>query len=161
MALEGRRIGAIQTAGLFKRNARDLAPSRRSNTGQGAPPPPKPKYGNTKVNVDGHSFDSKKEAQVYVQLRSLEKAGAVRNLELQPKFHFPLRGKPLRHLPKYRNGKTVQGIPISYRADFRYEELRHGKWVPVVIDVKGFDTQVSRIKRAMVAAFHGVEVEVV
>lgn len=161
MALESRRIGSIKTAGAFKRNARDLAPSRKVATGKGAPPPPARKYRNVKVNVEGHTFDSKKEAEVFVQLRALEKAGAIRNLEVQPRFEFSLRGQPVRHLPKLRNGRPVKGRPITYSADFKYEELRKGKWEPVVLDVKGFDTQVSRIKRALVLAFHGIVVEIV
>lgn len=162
MVLEGRRIGAITTAGIYKRNARDLTKSKQIRTGNGAPPPPpRRKYQNVKVNVEGHTFDSKKEANVYVQLRALEKAGAVRNIEVQPKFHFPLRGQPVRHLPRKWKGKLIKGSPLSYSADFRYEELDGTKWKTVVLDVKGFDTQVSRIKRALVLAFHGVIVEVV
>lgn len=164
MLQDGRRIGSIKTSGAFKRNARDLPKSQVIPTGKGAPPPPPPrKYRNVKVEVDGHKFDSKREAEVYVQLRSLEKAGAIRSLVLQPRFKFPLRGKPLRHLPRVsaRTGKRMLGVEISYRADFSFEEQRKGKWVPVVIDVKGFDTQISRLKRAMVAAFHNVVVEIV
>ena len=164
MVQEGRRIGRIVTSGVYKRNARDLNPRVRVATGNGAPPPPKPnKYRNQKVTIDGHTFDSKKEGEVYVQLCALEKAGAIRGLELQPKFEFPLRGKPLRHLPhRARTSKRlVQGRPVSYRADFSYEEQDGNAWKKVVLDVKGFDTQISRLKRAMVAAFHGVVVEIV
>lgn len=163
MNFDGRRIGTIKTAGAYKRNDRDLTQSKRQVTGKGAPPPPQRKYRNQKVTLDGHTFDSKKEAEVYVQLRSLEKAGAIRNLELQPEFSFPLRGKPVRYLPqkKRKDGSWCQGRPIRYRADFSYDERQGEKWVPVVIDVKGFDTQISRIKRALVYAFHGVVVEIV
>lgn len=158
-----RQIGSIKTKGAYLRNNRDLSHSQRVSTGTGAPPPPKPrKYGNTKVDVDGHTFDSKKEAGVYVQLRALEKAGVVRNIELQPRFEFPLRGKPLRYMPRVnKKGTVCKGYPITYRADFSYEEKDGDKWVKRIIDVKGFDTQISRLKRSMVWNFHGVMVEIV
>ena len=158
-----RRIGNFQTSGAFKRNARDLAVSQRVATGKGAPPPPAKKYLNEKVNVDGHQFDSKKEARFYAQLLALEAAGVVRTIQLQPKFEFPLRGKPVRALPRVRkaDGAVMQGRALSYRADFSFEELEGGKWLKRVVDVKGFDTQTSRLKRALVYGFHGVMVEIV
>ena len=44
------------------------------------------KYGAKPTIVDGTRFDSTKEANRYGELRLLEKAGAITNLELQPKF---------------------------------------------------------------------------
>lgn len=161
--VNSRRIGGFTTSGAFKRNARDLPMSQRIPTGTGAPPPPARKYLNEKVNVDGHQFDSKKEARFYAQLLALEKAGVVRAIQLQPRFEFPLRGKPLRALPRVRksDGALMQGRALSYRADFSFEELEGGKWVKRVVDIKGFDTQTSRLKRALVYGFHGVMVEIV
>lgn len=158
-----RRIGMFMTSGAFKRNARDLSKAERVATGEGAPPPPARKYLNQKVDVDGHQFDSKKEARFYAQLRALENAGVVRGIELQPRFEFPLRGKPLRALPRVRkkDGALMQGRALSYRADFSFEEKDGNKWLKRVVDVKGFDTQTSRLKRALVFGFHGVLVEIV
>ena len=44
------------------------------------------KYRNTKTELDGIVFDSKKEADRYAELRMLERAGTIKKLELQPKF---------------------------------------------------------------------------
>ena len=44
------------------------------------------KYRNQKVKVDGVSFDSKLEAKRYMELRLLERADKIINLELQPRF---------------------------------------------------------------------------
>lgn len=39
-----------------------------------------------KTKVDGIPFDSQKEARRFIELRSLLKAGKIRNLKLQPQF---------------------------------------------------------------------------
>ena len=71
------------------------------------------KYGNIKVKIDGHNFDSKKEARRYRELLLLEAAGEIRALELQPRYvlqeaFYDNQGTPYR--------------PITYKADFRYRE---------------------------------------
>ena len=44
------------------------------------------KYHNTKVIYNGIKFDSKKERARFITLKQLEKAGIIKELELQPKF---------------------------------------------------------------------------
>ena len=46
------------------------------------------KYGNIKVTIDGHSFDSKVEARYYGQLKIMQKGGLILGFDLQPKFHY-------------------------------------------------------------------------
>ena len=94
------------------------------------------KYGNRKTVVDGIKFDSKLEAKRYSELKLLEKAGAIKGLELQPKFRL---------IPTFRkNGKTYRGI--TYIADFAYydENERY-----IVEDVKGYKTKEYQIKRKL------------
>lgn len=94
------------------------------------------KYGNKKTVVDGIKFDSKLEANRYRELKLLEKAGAIKGLELQPKFRL---------IPTFRkNGKTYRGI--TYIADFAYydENERY-----IVEDVKGYKTKEYQIKRKL------------
>jgi len=70
------------------------------------------KYRNQKTISDGIVFDSKKEAIRYAELKLLEKAKEISDLELQPRFTL---------LPSYkRDGKTIR--KIEYVADFRYRE---------------------------------------
>ena len=45
------------------------------------------KYRNIKTEIDGIKFDSKKEAKRYSELKMLESASAINQLELQPQFH--------------------------------------------------------------------------
>lgn len=103
------------------------------------------KYKNKKVVIDNILFDSKKEANYYTYLKLLEKAGKIKNLELQKKFilqdKFTL------------NGKTHRAI--TYVADFVYEENGQVH----VIDTKGYRTQVYKIKKKLFMKKYGIEIE--
>ncbi len=70
------------------------------------------KYRNKKTISDGIVFDSKKESIRYHELKLLEKAKEISDLELQPRFTL---------LPSFkRDGKTIR--KIEYVADFQYKE---------------------------------------
>jgi hypothetical protein len=99
------------------------------------------KYGNQKTTIDGITFDSRREAERYADLKILEKAGQIHSLELQPKFEIissvTWKGKTYRE--RY------------YIADFRYwENGRH-----VVEDVKGCRNQIYLLKRQLFLRFYG------
>ena len=100
------------------------------------------KFNAIKTVVDGITFDSKKEAARYVELKLLEKSGQISHLELQPQFNCVVNGKKI----------------CSYRADFAYfTEKTH-----IVEDVKGFVTPFFRLKKRLVeAVFPGVNIEVI
>ena len=87
----------------------------------------KNKYGNKKTVVDGITFDSRKEANRYAELKILERGGVITDLELQPRFEL-LSGFR-------RNGKTYR--KIEYVADFSYNESGR----TVVEDVKSVITR--------------------
>lgn len=95
------------------------------------------KYNAKKKVVDGHTFDSKREGERYCELKLLEKANEIRNLELQPRFLLQDKFKD-------RNGKTHR--KIEYVADFFYID-KEGR--NVVEDVKGVLTDVYKIKKKM------------
>lgn len=95
------------------------------------------KYGNKKVVVDDIKFDSMKEARRYRELKLLERAGKIKDLELQPKFEL---------IPTIRTeSETLR--KVSYIADFKYIDLESGK--VVVEDVKGFKTDVYLLKKRL------------
>lgn len=119
---------------------------RRAHSGQN-------KYNASKVEVDGVVFDSKAEAAHYQALKIFEKEGLISSLKLQPKFQFMKDGEYL----KTRTGRYPAGRRVSYIADFSF--VYKGK--RVVQDTKGMDTDMSRIKRALVELFHGIHVQVV
>lgn len=92
------------------------------------------KYHSKKTECDGITFDSKKEARRYQELKLLEKAGEITDLKLQPEFEL---------IPSFRkNGKTFR--KTAYRADFSYFDRSSGK--TIVEDVKGFKTDVYKLK---------------
>ena len=95
------------------------------------------KYKNKKTTFDGIKFDSIKEMNRYKELRLLEKGGAIKDLELQPEF---LLIPTLRYKDKKTDRKTV------YKADFKYID---NKGKIIVEDVKGFKTDVYKIKRKL------------
>ena len=114
------------------------------------------KYKAVKTTIDGITFDSKKEAKRYTELKLLEKTGMITHLELQPTYDI-----------------TINGAKIcKYKADFRYFTVRaennepsynsKGEWQTptmtgqkegqIVEDVKGFKTPIYRLKKKLVEA---------
>lgn len=85
------------------------------------------KYGNKRVVIDGIKFHSKKEGRRYLELKMLQGAGEIQDLELQPSFE--LQKKFTHKGTNYRN--------IRYVADFRYKE--NGE--VIVEDVKSSGTK--------------------
>jgi hypothetical protein len=110
------------------------------------------KYRNRPEYVDGIKFDSGLEANRYRELKLLERAGLVRDIECQPKFRLTCGGRPvLIKSQGYPNGRQA-----TYRADFRYYDIERER--QVVEDAKGYDTPGSRLRRAIVEAEFGVQV---
>ena len=93
------------------------------------------KYNARKTEIDGYTFDSKKECQRYKDLRLLEFAGEITDLTIHPKF--VLQSGFMWH------DKKIQ--PITYSADFMYQEDGN----TIVEDVKGIQTQLFRVKAKM------------
>lgn len=99
------------------------------------------KYHAKKTTVDGITFDSRREADRYIVLKSMEEAGAIEDLRRQVSYELvPAFDVDGRH---YR--------PVSYVADFVYVE--DGK--EVVEDVKGMKTDVYRLKSKLFARRYG------
>lgn len=95
------------------------------------------KYSNKKVILDDIKFDSKAERNRYMELKILEKAGLIKELELQKEFEL---------IPRFKkNGKTYR--KTTYKADFYYFDNHLGRYI--VEDVKGYRTQIYKIKKKM------------
>lgn len=106
------------------------------------------KYKNTKIEIDGFSFDSKKEGEYYQKLRILESKGIIKGLLMQVTFILIAS-------QKLSNGKTER--PVTYIADFVYTE--NGK--EYVIDVKSPMTRklpAYVIKRKLMKFIHNKEI---
>lgn len=106
---------------------------------------PHNKYHNKKVMVDDIKFDSKKEARRYNELKLLEKAGIIKNLQRQVKYELQ---------PSFKyNGKTIRAI--NYIADFVYE--KNGELI--VEDVKGIKTDVYKLKKKLFLYIFNIEIQ--
>jgi hypothetical protein len=100
--------------------------------------------GTIRKKVDGIEFRSTLESRCYQLFNLWQQSGEIRNLELQPKFVLQ---------PKMRrDGKALR--EITYTADFRFDRKFAGEWKPVVVDSKGFRTEVYRIKAKMFRALY-------
>ncbi|MEQ5770026.1 DUF1064 domain-containing protein [Halomonas sp. H33-56] len=94
------------------------------------------KYGNRRIQVDGRTFDSKKEARYYGELKVRQQAGEVVMFLWQVPFHLP--------------GGT------KYIADF-VVFLATGE--VEVVDVKGVRTDVYRLKKRQVEALYPITIK--
>ena len=100
------------------------------------------KYGNRKTVLDGIVFDSRKEAVRWQELKLLEKAGEIRDLERQVKFVL---------IQAQKDGKKLLERECSYVADFVYFENDMNGWHKVVEDTKSKATKTKEyiIKRKL------------
>jgi len=98
------------------------------------------KYRAVPTIVDGIRFASKKEARRYRELKLLEKAGEIKDLELQKKYSLLVAGSKV-------------GV---YIADFVYQEK--GNDFLTVEDVKGVRTPVYRLKKKIFEAMYRIEI---
>lgn len=98
------------------------------------------KYHARKTERDGFIFDSGDEADRYTQLRLMEQAGIIKDLELQPKFDCKV------------NGDHV----TTYTADFRYWDNKTNK--QVVEDVKGVRTEAYVVRRNLTQALFRIKI---
>ncbi len=95
--------------------------------------------------VDQITFASAREAKRYSELKLLQRAGKINNLELQPQFDI-----------------AINGIHVCrYRADFRYSNLAGED---VIEDVKGrgkggtAGDPYFRLRKRCAEAFYGVKI---
>ena len=115
------------------------------------------KYHSKKIEVDGMTFDSRKEYRRWCELSLLERAGKITDLQRQIEYVLiPTQYEP--HTVG-KNGALKRGKVIerecSYRADFVYYE--NGNLV--VEDVKGFKTADYKIKKKLLLWVHGIRIK--
>jgi hypothetical protein len=114
--------------------------------------PGKSKYNNNKPTFydadlrETLTFDSNKELEYYLLLKDRQKRGEIKDLErqvsleIQPGFMMP-------------SGEKIRAI--TYKADFRYHDLDGREHI---IDVKGYKTEVYKLKKKLLA-YKGIYIE--
>lgn len=96
---------------------------------------PKPnKYRAKRAFVDGIGFASKLEAKRYGELKLLERAGEITQLQLQPRFPIEINGK----------------LICTYVGDFLYRTTQGS----VLEDTKGHKTPEYKLKKKLVEAIY-------
>jgi hypothetical protein len=99
---------------------------------------PKSKCGNARAI----RFASKREFQRYIELLIQEKAGVIRDIELQPAFAMKVNGQ----------------LICKYIADYAYIDVIAGKRVVEDAKSKATRTPVYSIKKKLLKAIHGIDV---
>lgn len=102
------------------------------------------KYGNHKTVVGDKVFDSKAEAERYTELLILQNMKVIEGLECQKRYPL-VKGR-------WKDGKPFR---IEYIADFVY--WQDGE--VVVEDVKGYKTQEYILKKKLMKAVYGIEIQ--
>lgn len=82
------------------------------------------KYKSIKTSIDGHTFDSRKEAEYYNELKLRLKTGEIKGFCLQPTF--------------------ILAEEVKYKPDFI---IFNNDNTSEIIDVKGFKTKEYKIKK--------------
>lgn len=109
-----------------------------------------------RCGIVGIWFGSLKEGRRYIELKQLEKAGAIARLELQRRW--PLVSIIARtNLAGERTGVTVERVE-HYVSDFSYDELTQAATVFVVEDCKGLLTRDYVRKSKHFAAQYGITI---
>ncbi|TCV66302.1 DUF1064 domain-containing protein [Neorhizobium sp. S3-V5DH] len=102
------------------------------------------KFGAKKTVVDGVTFDSKRESEVYSDLLNLHRAGEISGLVRQRAFNLIVEGQ----------------IIGRYTADFAFIDHREdGRFR--VVDVKGVITRDFRRVQKIIKAIYNIDVEVI
>lgn len=129
------------------------------------------KLNNRSIVIDGIEFQSTKEGNRYCELKLMQRAGVISNLELQKRYELiPAQYETVETGEYYKVGakkgqpKTKQVCieqSVVYIADFVYQ--KDGQ--TVVEDVKGFRDPSSAtyakfvLKRKMMLWIHGIRIK--
>lgn len=121
------------------------------------------KYSNIKTKTfDGIQHDSRKEAQRWAELKLLEKAGEIKDLQRQVKYQlippqyegytrYSKNGK------KLKDGVKLVEREVAYIADFVYIDTKTGE--TVVEDAKGVRTKEYIIKRKLMLYMKAIKIK--
>lgn len=115
------------------------------------------KYQNIKITVAGETFDSMKEYNRFCELRMMQRAGIIADLQRQVKYILiPAQREPdtIGKRGGVKAGKLLEK-ECAYIADFVYTE--NGE--TVVEDTKGFKTKDYIIKRKLMLWRFGIRIK--
>ena len=129
------------------------------------------KYRNRKVTIDGVTYDSKKEYNRWCELRLLEKAGRITDLQRQVPFELiPAQYRTIETGERYKNNHLARGIRAGdpktkevcleqscvYYADFVYQQ--DGRQVVEDTKTRATATKDYVIKRKLMLERYGIQI---
>jgi hypothetical protein len=115
--------------------------------------PKESKYHNRKADYrdpktgETITFDSEKERDYYLLLKDRERRGEIRHLNRQYEIEIQ---------PAFTDKKGTKIRAIKYKADFYFYDRSLKSWR--VIDVKGFKTEIYKLKKKLLA-YKGIIIE--
>lgn len=112
-----------------KKNLQDSNQQNKKNNSNSSRHSESSKYKNKRTKIDGHLFDSQKEADYYLELKIRLKAKDILGFCLQPKF--------------------ILDNEISYKADFIVFNIDGSTEIIDIKPSKDFQTQVYKLKKKM------------
>ena len=109
----------------------------------------KNKYHNVKWEMDGEKFDSQKEARRWSELKLLERAHEISDLQRQVRYEL---------IPnQYVDGKLAER-KCDYLADFVYKD-KDGNVIVEDTKSKATKTPVYLVKRKLMLFVHGIRIK--
>jgi hypothetical protein len=96
--------------------------------------------------LDGIVFASKKEMMRYADLKLLQRAGVICELECQPSYDVMINGEKL----------------CRYTADFRYRDVQFGNYTTEEVKSSGTEKDAAyRLRMRAAELFFGIKVSVI
>jgi hypothetical protein len=119
-------------------------------------------HNNVTVTSDGIKHASQKEATRWCELKLLERAGKISDLQRQVEFELiPCQYETYERFSKRGDrlgeGMRVAERKVSYIADFVYTDTETGR--KVVEDTKGMRTKEYIIKRKLMRYIHHIAIK--
>lgn len=108
------------------------------------------KYGAKKTEIDGITFASKHEAERYIELKCMERAHLISDLQLQRVF-------TLIGVQRDKEGKIIER-PCKYIADFAYKD-KNGSLIVEDAKSPATRTDVYKIKRKLMLSIYGIRIQ--
>jgi len=116
------------------------------------------------VTIDGRVFDSRKEAKRYQELKLLEAAGEISDLQMQVKFVLIPTQREFNAREIYKKGAKKGSFKpgriiereVAYIADFVYYLPDNTR---IVEDTKGVRTKEYIIKRKLMLYRYGIRIK--
>jgi hypothetical protein len=115
------------------------------------------KYRSREVEIDGIIFDSKKEGNIYLELKACLERGEIERFERQKRYELiPAQWTEAMIPGKKKPQRRCVERAITYVADF---VVYYPDGEVVVLDPKGFKTDVYRIKKKLLLMVHKIKIK--